>query len=128
MAAGDSGQGGVDVGRQPAGGFVADDDFSDVEPGGRRDHGVDDGGHGICAAGGEAGGELGWEGGADGGGGGAAEVFAGVHEPAGQGGGVPSVEGGAVGGDPGDRVGDGAAEGAGHGEGAIFISGDGGGG
>jgi hypothetical protein len=40
-----------------------------------------------------------------GGGSGAAEVFSGIHEPVGQGGGVSSAEAGTVGGSAGDRVG-----------------------
>ena len=50
IAAGDSGQGDADAGRQPARGSVADDDFHDVEPGRRGNHRVDDRRDGICAA------------------------------------------------------------------------------
>src|SRR5437870_7249637 len=66
------------------------------------DHRVDDRGPGFCAAGGQGRGQARQQGGADGDGGGEAEVFAGIHEPAGQGGGVPSVAAGAVGADSGD--------------------------
>ena len=51
IAAGDSGQGDADAGRQPARGFVADDDLHDVESGRRGDHRADDGRNGICAHG-----------------------------------------------------------------------------
>ena len=50
VAAGDAGQSDVDPRRQSPRGPVADGDFPDVEPGRRRNHGVDDGRHGICAA------------------------------------------------------------------------------
>ncbi len=49
IAAGNSGQGHADAGRQPPRGFVADHDFHDVESGRRRNHRADDGRHGICA-------------------------------------------------------------------------------
>ena len=50
IAAGHSGQGHADAGRQPPRGPVADHDFSDVEPGRRRNHRTDDRRHGLRAA------------------------------------------------------------------------------
>ena len=68
---------------------------------------------------------LGREGRADGGGSGAAEVFAGIHEPAGQGGGVPSAAARAARRGAGDRAWPGAAARAGDGQGAVSVPRDG---
>ncbi len=51
IAAGHSGQGDADAGRQSPGGFVAVHDFSDVESGRRGDHGTVERRNGIRAAG-----------------------------------------------------------------------------
>src|SRR5260221_14792718 len=94
IAAGDVGQSDADVGGQPESGLVADGDLLDLEPGGRRNHGIDDRGHGIYPTEKQASNGLGSEGGADGGGSSASEVFAGVEERAGLSGGVSPIAGG----------------------------------
>jgi transcriptional regulator with AAA-type ATPase domain len=67
-------------------------DFPDVEPGRGRDHGIDGRRDGVRPAEGQGGYRFGQEGGANSGGSGAADVFAGVYEPVGQGGCVSPIE------------------------------------
>ena len=91
IAAGDAGQGHADAGRQPQSGPFADGHFPDLQPGRRGNYRDDARRPGIRSADRQAHRRTGQESRADGDGSGAAQIFAGIHEPAGQGGGVPSV-------------------------------------
>src|ERR1700752_4084136 len=92
VAVGDVGQGDADVGGQPESRFISYRNFLDLEPGRRRDRGVDGRRDGVHPAEGQAGKRIGRESGTDGCGSGTKEVFAGVYESVGQGGSLPSVE------------------------------------
>ena len=79
------------------------------------------GGMGFVQPGAQAGRGAGRQGGAHRAGSGAAQVLAGVHEPARQGGRVPSAAARAARADPGHRAGHGAAARAGHGARAVPV-------
>src|SRR5580692_11499203 len=100
----DVGQSDADIGRQPASGLVANNDFSDLEPRQRTDRGSCARRNGVRPAEQQADNWIARKGGKDGCRGGQAQVFTRVYESLGQSRGVPSPKERGTGRSAGDRI------------------------